>query len=126
MSQRSLAPLTFALPLLLCLASTFFLPAPAAAQPDGTWAHRFEDHTVYLHIQLPMLSVWRVNDRGECLMMPSRVRWQEEALLHSAGTRWTLIRSDDTLSVSLPDTTLQYRRTPIEPRQECNTQSQEI
>jgi hypothetical protein len=126
MSQRFSAPLKVALPLLLCLASTFFIAAPAAAQPDGTWAHRFEDHTVYLDIQLPMLSVWRVSDRGECLMMPSRVRWQEETLLHSAGTRWTLTRSDDTLTVSLADTTLQYRRTSITPRQECNTQSQEI
>lgn len=126
MPQRSSTALRFTLPLLLCLASTLFVPAPAAAQPDGTWAHRFEDYTVYLHIQLPMLSVWRVNDRGECLMMPSRVRWQEETLLHSAGTRWTLIRNDDTLSVSLADTTLQYRRTSIKPRQECNSQSQEI
>ncbi len=126
MPRRPLPSSRLTLLLALCLSFWLVAPTPAAAQPDGTWVHRFDDHTVYLQLRAPMLSVWRVSDQGACMMMPSTVRWREEALLHSAGTRWGVTRNADTLTVALPDTTLDYTRTPIEPRQECTTESKEI
>ncbi|GEM_PF-2135595 len=125
-ARRLFALRGFVLTLSLCVVSWLGGPTVATAQPDGTWVHRFEDHTVYLQIRLPMLSVWRIDDRGECMMMPSTVRWKDEALLHSAGTRWDLTRNGDTLTVALPDTTLDYTRTPTTPHEQCSSESKKI
>ena len=101
------------------------LVPPADAQPTGVWEHRFVDHTVYLRIDPPVLEVWRVGDLGECMMMPSVVQWDEESIVHSAGTTWQTDRRSDTLTVALPDTTLDYRRTGAVPRDQCG-ESEEI
>lgn len=108
-------------PLAGIFALLLFLAPTADAQPVGVWEHRFVDHTIYLQIQFPLLEVWRVTDRGDCMMMPSVVRWDEGDVVHSAGTRWRVSKESDTLTVALPDTTLQYRRTDRAPRKQCDT-----
>lgn len=97
-----------------------FFVLPADAQPVGLWEHRFVEHTVYLRIEPPILEVWRVNDRGGCMMMPSTIRWDEGSVVHGSGTRWGIDQRSDTLTVALPDTTLEYRRTDATPRKRCD------
>lgn len=106
--------------LLGALALSVFLVLPADAQPAGVWKHRFTDHTVYLKFEPPLLEVWRVNDRGTCMMIPSVVDWKEGSIVHSAGTRWSMSEHSDSITVALPDTTLDYQRTITDPSQQCS------
>lgn len=103
------------------LALLMIFAVPAEAQPAGVWKHRFTDHTVYLHIDPPLLEVWRISDRGRCMMIPSVVQWEAGAMVHSAGTRWEMSERSDTITVALPDTTLDYQRTGIDPNEQCKT-----
>ncbi|PSQ89962.1 MAG: hypothetical protein BRD30_05245 [Bacteroidetes bacterium QH_2_63_10] len=66
-----------------------------------------------------------MGDLGKCMMIPSVVQWNEESIVHSAGTTWQTDRRSDTLTVTLPDTTLDYRRTGAVPRDQCS-ESEEI
>jgi len=105
---------------LVCAFAVSLLLVPSAdAQPTGVWKHRFDAHTVYLHVDPPVLEVWRVGDLGKCMMMPSVVQWNEDGVVHSAGTTWETDRRSDTLTVTLPDTTLDYRRVRAVPRDRC-------
>ncbi len=106
--------------LLGVLALSMFLVLTADAQPAGVWKHRFTDHTVYLKIEPPLLEVWRVDDRGTCMMLPSVVQWEKGSIIHSAGTRWGVSEHSDSITVALPDTTLGYQRTIINPSKQCS------
>ena len=106
---------------LFALFVALLLPVGAAAQPVGTFEHTFDrDYSVYLKITSRTLEVWRVQlDSGGCMMFPASIRFENGDLLHRKGTRWGMDEQGDSLTVTFSDTTLVYRRTQTEPRDQC-------
>ena len=113
------SPLTFFFAVLSLL---FAVPTAEAQTLKHDFQRDGDEYTVYLRIEDQWIETWRVGEKGNCMMYPSSVQYENDKIRFRQGTEWKVNRIDEeTMDITFPEgRTVTYQETQQDPAVLCN------